>query len=53
MKLQETMKGRFVLILIDSGASHNLVSRDLVTLPGLQMEITSSYCVRLGDGQKK
>jgi len=53
MKLQGDINGRKVLILIDSGASHNFVSAQLVTELGLMVEDTPPYCVRLGDGHKK
>lgn len=46
MKLRGRMGHREVLVLIDSGASHNFVSRRLM------ME-TQPYLVSLGDGQRK
>jgi len=40
-------------MLIDSGASHNFISVELVCQLGLQVESTPSYNVRLCDGHKK
>ena len=53
MKLQGTVKGRTALVLIDSGASHNFISTELVSHLGLNIEATPTYTVRLGDGHKK
>ena len=53
MKLQGEVKGRITLVLIDSGASHNFITVDLVSQLGLSVEPTPSYNVRLGDGHKK
>ena len=53
MKLQGDINGRKVLILIDSGASHNFVSTQLVIELGLMVEDTPPYYVRLGDRHKK
>jgi len=53
MKLQGIVKGRTALVLIDSGASHNFISTELVSQLGLHIESTLTYTVRLGDGHKK
>lgn len=53
MKLHERIGEKQVLILIDSGASHNFISNDLVKELGLTVEDTPQYLVSLGDGQKK
>lgn len=53
MKLQGWVKGKQVLVLIDSGASHNFISTRLVEELGLTVEETPSYKVCLGDGQRK
>jgi len=53
MKLQGEVKERLVLVLIDSGASHNFIYVELVSQLGLLVESTSSCNARLGDGHKK
>lgn len=53
MKLQGWVKGKRVLILIDSGASHNFISTNLAENLELPITNTPSYCVKLGDGHKK
>lgn len=53
MKLQGWVKGKKILVLIDSGASHNFISTRLVEELGLKVEETPPYKVCLGDGQKK
>lgn len=53
MKLQGTVGEKTMLILIDSGVSHNFVGRELVEELGLTVEDTPPYQVSLGDGQKK
>lgn len=40
-------------IVIDSGASHNFISSDLVHNLGLKVGPTNSCKMRLGDGYKK
>ncbi|WVZ12616.1 hypothetical protein V8G54_017146 [Vigna mungo] len=53
MKLRGHIGHREVLVLIDSGASHNFIDRRVVE--ELQMTVTKTqpYMVSLGDGQKK
>jgi len=53
MKLQGKVKGRIALVLINSGASHNFISAELVSQLGLPVEPTPSYNMRLGDDHKK
>jgi len=53
MELQGTVKNRPTMLLIDSGASHNFISTELVKQLGLHVEPTPTYNVRLGDGHKK
>ncbi|XP_052728288.1 uncharacterized protein LOC108338275 [Vigna angularis] len=53
LKLQGKVGGKDVLILIDSGVSHNFVSRRLVEELQLAQEDTPPYQVSLGDGRKK
>ncbi|KAF7802354.1 Retrotransposable element Tf2 [Senna tora] len=50
MKLLGTIQGKRVLIMIDSGASHNFISSSLVTQLSLPRENTSIYEVTVGDG---
>ncbi|KAF7810715.1 Retrovirus-related Pol polyprotein from transposon 17.6 [Senna tora] len=50
MKLLGTIKGREVLVMIDSGASHNFISSSLVAQLTLPKERTSVYEVTVGDG---
>ncbi|XP_017436729.1 uncharacterized protein LOC108343145 [Vigna angularis] len=53
MKLRGCIWDREVLILIDSGGSHNFISQGLVEEMGLAVMDTPSYLVSLGDDQKK
>ncbi|XP_052723768.1 uncharacterized protein LOC128193723 [Vigna angularis] len=53
MKLHGQIGTKQVLILIDSGASHNFISRDLVEELALPVVDTPPYRVSLGDGQRK
>ncbi|KAF7802166.1 putative mitochondrial protein [Senna tora] len=50
MKLLGTIKGKKVLVMIDSGASHNFISSSLVAQLTLLKEDTSVYEVTVGDG---
>lgn len=50
MKLRGKVLQQAVMILIDSGASHNFISSKLVKSLGLQVESTKPYKVKLGDG---
>ncbi|KOM49767.1 hypothetical protein LR48_Vigan08g059400 [Vigna angularis] len=53
MKLHGQIGTKQVLILIDSGASHNFISRELVEGLALPVVDTPPYRVSLGDGQRK
>lgn len=53
MKLEGWIGGRRVVVLIDSGASHNFVNRALVGELKLPVTKTSPYPVSLGDRRKK
>jgi len=53
INMQGEVRGRSVLVLIDSGVSHNIISSNLVWLHGLQVGTAPFYNVRLGDGQRK
>ncbi|KAF7814687.1 Retrotransposable element Tf2 [Senna tora] len=50
MKLVGKVNGKEVLIMIDSGASHNFISTSLVDKMTLPKVKTSSYVVTVGDG---
>ncbi|KAF7810714.1 putative mitochondrial protein [Senna tora] len=50
MKLKGKIRGSEVLIMIDSGATHNFISEGLVKKMGLDVEKTKPYRVTLGDG---
>jgi len=53
MKMHGEIRGTKVLILIDSGVSHNFISTDLVKELTLDMEDTPAYSVKLGDGFRR
>ncbi|KOM58401.1 hypothetical protein LR48_Vigan11g143500 [Vigna angularis] len=53
MKLHGQLGTKQVLILIDSGASHNFIKRELVEELALPVVDTPPYRVSLGDGQRK
>ncbi|WVZ08472.1 hypothetical protein V8G54_021818 [Vigna mungo] len=53
MKLTGLIGGRRVVVLIDSGASHNFISWGVVEELGLPVAETPTYAVSLGDGRKK
>nr|KYP32786.1 hypothetical protein KK1_046428 [Cajanus cajan] len=52
MKLKGQLNGLPILILVDSGASHNFVSRRVVKALNLPVQDTSSVSIRLGDGHR-
>jgi hypothetical protein len=51
MKLEGELYGHKVVILIDSGASHNILSSSLVLELKLPLTPTNEYCVVLGTGE--
>lgn len=53
LKLKGRIGGREVLVLIDSGASHNFINRSLVGELGMEVKETQPYFVSLGDGQRR
>ncbi|XP_052733941.1 uncharacterized protein LOC108321488 [Vigna angularis] len=53
MKLAGWVRERRIIVLIDSGASHNFISAHLVDELRLEKEETPPYRVCLGDGQRK
>ncbi|KAF7825235.1 TMV resistance protein N [Senna tora] len=52
MKVSGNLKGEKILILIESGASHNFISSSLVSKLQLPIRGTTSYSVTVGDGHK-
>ena len=52
MKLKGSIKGVPILILVDSGAPHNFISRRLVTVLGLLIEETRPMRIKMGDGYR-
>jgi len=53
MKLRGEVRGRKIMVLINSGASHNFISTALVCALGIPKEYTPTYKVKLGDGHRK
>ncbi|XP_014521642.1 uncharacterized protein LOC106778213 [Vigna radiata var. radiata] len=53
MKLRGRIGNREVLVLIDSGVSHNFISKSLVEELGMAVKETQPYFVSLGNGQKR
>nr|GFC93991.1 retrotransposon Gag domain, retroviral aspartyl protease [Tanacetum cinerariifolium] len=51
MKAEETLEGRKVLILVDSGSTHNFISASLVKQLGLKVSTLPSFGVQIGNGQ--
>lgn len=52
MKVQGVVKGVPILLLVDSGATHNFISRKLVAVMGWPTENTTPMLIKLGDGHK-
>lgn len=52
LKLTGKIGERSVVVLIDSDASHNYISRRIMEELGLPVTGTSSYPVSMGDGHK-
>lgn len=52
MKLKGTLQGVPILLLVDSGATHNFISQKLVRAMGWQVEETTPLHIKLGDGYK-
>lgn len=52
MKLERKVKEEEVLILIDSGATHNFIAAKLVEKLNLPIQTTETFQVSLGDGYK-
>ena len=52
MKIDGKIAGIEVVVLIDSGASHNFISPEITTALGLQITPMAAKTIRLGDGHK-
>nr|KYP74522.1 hypothetical protein KK1_007206 [Cajanus cajan] len=52
IKFDGELKGYPILLLVDSGATHNFVARELVASLNLVITPTDSFCVGLGNGSK-
>lgn len=52
MKLRGLVKGVPILILVDSGATHNFISKRMVSAMGWAVEDTKPMIIKLGDGYK-
>ena len=53
LKIRGNIASLPVLALIDSGASHNFLSEDVVTKLGMKGEKNKAFWVRLGDGTRR
>ncbi|GKB96895.1 retrotransposon gag domain, retroviral aspartyl protease [Tanacetum coccineum] len=51
MKVEGALEGRKVLILVDSGSTHNFISASLVKQLGLKVSMVPSFRVQIGNGQ--
>ena len=52
MKIKGEIKGKEVLILIDSGATHNFIHNKIVEEVGLELENHTPFGVTIGDGTR-
>lgn len=52
LKVFARINGTPILVLIDSGASHNFVVQQVVTTLGLKVEPSKQFTVKLGDGHR-
>ncbi|KAL5572824.1 hypothetical protein UlMin_022421 [Ulmus minor] len=52
LKLQGMLNGKSVVVLIDSGVSHNFISSRLVTEVSVPFVYTEGYGVQVGDGTR-
>ncbi|MCI29720.1 RNA-directed DNA polymerase (Reverse transcriptase), partial [Trifolium medium] len=50
LKLRATVNGVPVVVLIDSGATHNFITKPLVSKLGWKVEMTPDFRIKLGDG---
>ena len=52
MKIEGILEGLPILLLVDSGASHNYITKELVVFLGLSVTDTKEFAIILGDGSK-
>ncbi|KAJ9548687.1 hypothetical protein OSB04_021230, partial [Centaurea solstitialis] len=52
LKLAGEIRGIPALILVDSGATHNFLSKHLATALGLEIQLITSLSISLGDGTR-
>nr|GMC88585.1 peroxidase 64 [Ipomoea batatas] len=52
MKFRGQIAGLDILIMVDSGASHNFISRQLTAVLQHPLEPTTTFGVQLGDGRR-
>ncbi|GAU28744.1 hypothetical protein TSUD_372530 [Trifolium subterraneum] len=50
LKLRATINGVPVVVLVDSGATHNFIAKSMVQKLGWQVENTPDFRIKLGDG---
>lgn len=50
MKVRGELAGVVVIVLIDSGATHNFIAEHWLNQPGVKVEEIAEYTVTLGDG---
>ncbi|KAF2287483.1 hypothetical protein GH714_000855 [Hevea brasiliensis] len=50
MKIRGRLKGHKLTVMVDSGASHNIIANNLVTQLGLLVQSTPTFGLKLGDG---
>lgn len=53
MKIKGEIEDVPMIIMVDSGASHNFIAKDLVERLGLPVEPTFAFAVCLGNGVKE
>ena len=53
MKLEGKLEGVPILLLVNSGTSHNYITRKLVVALNLSISETKEYVVSLGDGSTR
>lgn len=52
MKMQGELNSKVLIVMVDSGASHNFVVEEVVKMLELKVEPTPKFGVRLGDGHR-
>lgn len=52
IKLEGALAGYPIILLVDSGASHNFIARELVSSLSLRVTETKEFCVGLGNGSR-